>query len=190
MGELDKIVQARVRANTTGCGIRLLAVPFGVAVAAFALAVPALTPRGYEAVAIVGAPLLLMAAIGVGLYVAATYLIRTRAVALDAAFGFLGPGVQTSVVGRGWAGEHAGRQANAWFSKGPQLELYLSATTHARVGASRDNQLARFAAGALDREPIAVDGLVVIGPDAAWAARWLEQPGVRDALPVLLQGLA
>ena len=93
---------------------------------------------------------------------------------------------QAGVVIRGWAGEINGRTFNAWFSKGPTLELYLSADSHTRGGIVWKGGLARFAASIAKITPVDLDGALVgrqiHGEDNAWMSGLVADDGVAQAI--------
>lgn len=124
-----------------------------------------------------------------GLFAVAAVVRRNRA--LDRAFARYGPGRALAPVARAWAGTVGGRAFNAWFSKGPRLELYLGCSPGTEGGIGRDNALARFAAGITSREPVDLGGgLTAYGADAAWMRAFATDPRSRAAFATLLDDRA
>lgn len=120
-------------------------------------------------------------------FVVSLGVIFRRNRALDRTFARFGPGRALAPVARAWASTVDGRELNAWFSKGPMIELYLSCAPRTNGGIGSDGTLARMAAGVSGREPISLpSGRVAIGADAAWMRRFTDDGAVRDALAVLL----
>lgn len=106
---------------------------------------------------------------------------------LDGIFAAYGRGRATSTVGRGWATAIDGREVNLWFSKGPQLEIYVSCLPRTNAGIGSDHALAGAVLRASGKARIDVaDGLVATGEDPAWVQAFASDPAVLDAVPALL----
>ncbi|MFZ5477987.1 MAG: hypothetical protein ACOZNI_14530 [Myxococcota bacterium] len=171
------------RGAATGCALQLgaLAILALLGVAG-ALVFPHL-PRPSQQFVVPG---VLVAWIGVVfplLFVFVTVVTTRRNRRLDAAFGGLGPPKPVAPVERGWAGKADGRAVNAWFSKGPTVELYVAASPGTEVGVGRSHVLFEFAARASDRARVPVAGeLVAMGAERAWTERMVADPAARGAL--------
>jgi len=130
-----------------------------------------------------GMMLAMVLAIGFGLW-------NRRRIAgrVDAAFlplGLSGAGLLT--IGRQYHGEVDGRRVDAYFNKGPTLEVYVAAATGADLRVGQDRQIARSAANLMGTEAHPVDdprfeGLVVFAKDGEWADKVLVHAAVRDGL--------
>ena len=106
---------------------------------------------------------------------------------LDRAFAELGPGRALAPVARGWACLVNGREVNAWFSKGPQLEIYVSARPRTQAAIGPPNGLSTLLMGVTGRSSVpAPPGLVASGVDPRWLAAFFDAPGVSQALGDLL----
>jgi len=118
-------------------------------------------------------------------------VVSRRNRALDAAFGPLGlRPVRVGWVHRGFVGTSAGRPVHAWFSKGPQLELYVDCRSGRRVGVGADNPLARGVGRVMGKDAIPVsESLRAWSDDADWTRAWLARPGVSDHLQALCDAL-
>ena len=183
----SKIARARLRGRLIQLGSLVVSVPVALLNLAIILLAANNAPAGAGVVFAMGVA---FGSIGTTVVLPAMVLgglaILVRAWRLDPAFAALSRGKQVSLVGRGWVGEHAGRQVNAWFSKGPQIEIYVAGDTGAVAGVGQDSRMASFAARAFGLESFEVGDYVAGGRDLDWTRRWLEQPGVREALDVLL----
>ncbi len=112
---------------------------------------------------------------------------------VDAAFlplGLSGSGLLT--IGRQYHGEIDGRRVDAYFNKGPSLEIYVAADTGAAFQVGQDRQIVRSAARAVGNTALPVDdprfdSLVVIAKDTEWAVRVLEDGVVRDGLVAAME---
>lgn len=120
-------------------------------------------------------------------------VIALRNRRLDRAFAPLGlEGRQVAAVLRGWHGEHRGRRIDAWFSKGPTLEIYLGCEPATRGAINRAGPLAQSIARTLtSREPLdptppEVPGCRVYADDEEWMRSWLSGGGVEAAVGRLL----
>lgn len=178
---------ARARGLAVGCGIQVAAIAWLLLVCgAFALAWPALPAAARPFVV----PLALATWVCTTLPAVATggvIVTLRRNARLDRAFAELGPGRALAPVARGWACLVNGREVNAWFSKGPQLELYVSARPRTQAGIGKANALSRMVVGATGRASVpAPHGLLASGVDPAWLAAFLDARGVSDALGDLL----
>lgn len=114
---------------------------------------------------------------------------RRRNRRLDGALAGVGPGRALAPVARGWEGEAERRQVNAWFSKGPQLEIYVTAAARTDVGVGRRGALATWAGRASGREEVPFgEDLVAMGAEAGWTRALVAHPRGRAAIASLLTG--
>ena len=145
------------------------------------------TPRFALALAM---PIIFMAILALP----AVLWVRLRAAHLDRAFEpWRLRGRQAGAVMRSWHGEIGGRAFNAWFHKGPTLELYLACDPATRAIAHRGGALIRALARAVDsRQPLApspldLDGVSVYADDEDWLRRLLRGREARGAVAALLE---
>jgi hypothetical protein len=126
-------------------------------------------------------------AVGIGLF----RIVTRRNRNLDAAFTPLGLRVErVGMVQRGFVGDVLGRPVHGWFSKGPQLELYVGARLGRRVGIGRTNVLSRGVGRALAKESAEVgEGLQAWSDNAEEASRLLALAGVRESIVALCTDL-
>ncbi len=102
-------------------------------------------------------------------------------------------GQQAGAVMRSWHGEIEGRTFNAWFYRGPTIELYLGCVPATRGAIHRGGALIRAVERALgSREPLApspldLDGVSVYADDPAWMHRLLGRNEAREAVTGLLR---
>lgn len=153
---------------------------------AVALSYPAL-PRdvkGYAAVIV----LVLWISTSIPAVILGALVVTLRRNArLDRVFADLGPGRAIAPVARAWACLVDGREVNVWFSKGPQLEVYVSARPRTNAAVAQPNALSTFALGMIGRETAPVPhGLQATATDADWMARFVDAPQVSEALRTLL----
>jgi hypothetical protein len=112
-----------------------------------------------------------------------------RAGQFDDAFGPLGlESTGYLTIGRQFSGTYKGRQINAYFNRGPSLEIYVSTPLQTRMGIGTRNALARAAGGLTKQEPLALadpdfDTLLINPLDRAWGERVMAEPAVKG--PVL-----
>ncbi|MES2642762.1 MAG: hypothetical protein V4850_24980 [Myxococcota bacterium] len=175
------------RGLLVGCGIQAAAIGWLVVVAvAFGLLYPYL-PRDAQAFVV---PLALGTWIGTllpVLFVGMLVVTLRHNARLDRAFADIGPGRALAPVARGWTGERGGRRVDAWFSKGPQLELYVEGAPRTEVGVGRGGAVQRFAVRVTDRVTVPLDeDRVAIGLDGDWTRRLVADPRARAALDGLL----
>jgi hypothetical protein len=89
--------------------------------------------------------------------------------------------------GRQYHGLVGGRQVDAYFYRGPTLDLYLGANVKTRLGVGAKSGAGRVVAGVLKRQPLAVadpdlQRLALFAHDDAWAGALLADPTARAAL--------
>ena len=116
---------------------------------------------------------------------------RRRAALLDAIFNPLGlNGRQSLLTMRTYQGTIQGREAHAYYRRGPVIEITLGTPLPTRLNVDEADGATTAVAGWLNRHPLtlddpALDGLRVFALDEAWARSLLAQPQV----PALLQRL-
>jgi len=128
-----------------------------------------------------------------GLLLIGLLVVLRRGRRLDRAFEPWGiKGHQVGGVLRGWHGEVGGRSLDAWFSKGPMLEIYLGCATATRGSIRRvGERVQRVTRAVSKREPLTPSpeearGCQVYADDPHWMREWLAQPDVEEALGRLL----
>jgi hypothetical protein len=118
----------------------------------------------------------------------AAWIIRGRARKLDDAFAPLGlAGSMYLLNGRQYHGTAGGRQVDAYFYRGPVLDLYLGTPLKTRLGIGTRDTVGNAVAGLVDRRPIALDDpglqhLSAFPLDEAWARALLADTTAREAI--------
>lgn len=118
----------------------------------------------------------------------AAWMIRSRRRQLDEAFTPLGlAGSMHYLNGRQYHGTVGGRRVDAYFYRGPTLDLYLSTPLKTRLGIGTRDSVGAAIAGLVNRRPIALDDpglrhLSVFPLDEAWSRALLADPTARTAL--------
>lgn len=185
----------------TGCGLRAILslllplVAFGILIAC--MLIVALLPlphiRGWSDRDV--RALILAGGLALAFFAALTFvtlfgvrLIVNRARALDAAFTPLGlAGGAYLLNGRQYHGTRLGRQVDAYFYRGPALDLYVSASIKTRLGIGTKESIGMAIAGMMNRQPLDIGdpefGRLAIYPlDEAWARTLLADPQAKAAL--------
>jgi hypothetical protein len=185
------------KAYLRGCGQSLLTgavgAVFGVALVTMVLLLVRggdIEPRSPRLALALALPLLFIATpIALGLL-----WVRLRAARLDRAFAPWGlDGRQAGAVMRSWHGEVGGRELNAWFHKGPTLELYLACRPATRGVIHRGGPLIRALADAVEsRRPLSpplpdLPGVSIYTDDEQWMRELLDTGGARQAVAALLE---
>ncbi len=150
----------------------------------------AVEPRSPRFALALAMPLLFIAvplAIGV-------VVVKIRAHRLDRAFApWRLRGRQAGAVMRSWHGEIDGRTFNAWFHKGPTLELYLACTPATRGAVHRGGGLIRALSKAIgsrepmDPSPLDLEGTSVYADDPRWMRRLLDRDDARESIVELMR---
>jgi hypothetical protein len=123
-----------------------------------------------------------------GVVVWAVWLVRRRSNYLDDAFTPLGlEGRMYLTNGRQYHGVVRGRQVDAYFYRGPILDLYVAAPLRTRFGISLKSQLGSLAADLLKREPLQISDpafshLALYALDERWARDFLDDPRARELI--------
>lgn len=187
-----------LKAWGTGCaGQLLLRLVLGLVIGGSVLCViagVALLPLPSEAeryrplLLSVGLVTVLVGVVGAtGVWAAWTLLSRKRQ--LDAAFVPLGMRGQMYLLnGRHYQGMVQGRQADAWFYRGPALDFYVSAAVSTRMSITvSGDKLDMALAGALGRQPLTVTDpalrdLQIYTAEPGWAQALLVVPQVAAAV--------
>ncbi len=183
---VSKIAKQRARMGAFGCLLRLAALPFALVLLAVLLVIANSAPAGSEMWVLGGLAIVLPTIIVTAFTLLATITIRWRAGRLDPLFEHLGPGKQYTIAGRGWAGSDGARQVNAWFARGPQLEIYVSGDTGALAGVGQDGHIVRIASKLRGTDLVQMGDNLGGGPDLDWVRRWMAAPGVEQELTLLL----
>jgi hypothetical protein len=133
----------------------------------------------------------LMAAVGLTM-LWAVWMLWRRQTALDGAFAPLGlPGRAYIINGRQYHGQVQGRQVDAYFYRGPNLDIYVSTPLKTRFSVGEKDAVGSALAGALNRTPFTVpelEHLSLYALDEAWARAVFADRAARDALLALLAG--
>lgn len=146
-------------------------------------------PRSPRFALALAMPMILMAVLAVP----AVLWVRIRAARLDRAFEpWRLSGRQAGAVMRSWHGAIGGRTFDAWFHRGPTIELYLGCTAATRALVHRGGPLIRALARAVEsRQPMSsspaeLAGATIYADDEAWLRRLLDRPRARAAMTALL----
>lgn len=183
------------RAWGAGCGrallIRLAATIGVLAILAVCMVIVALVPLPRRLdrqilfmVAFIGAIFIsVFGALIIGL------LLRSRRLSeLDAAFVPLGLSAHSHLItGRQYHGMWQGRQVDAYFSRGPTLEVYVSANARTRMGIGSKNRIGSAVAGMrgqaeLDSADPAFESLALYAVDTLWGQSLLANSEARAAI--------
>jgi hypothetical protein len=122
-------------------------------------------------------------AVGAGLFI----LLR-QAARLDAAFKPQGlAGKAYLLNGRQYHGLRGGRQVDAYFYRGPSLDLSLGAAVHTGLGVGSKSWLSTALAGAANQAPLetgdpAYASLNIFPVDETWSRALLAEPQAKAAL--------
>jgi len=118
----------------------------------------------------------------------AAWMIRSRQRQLDDAFTPLGlAGSMYLLNGRQYHGTAGSRQMDAYFYRGPTLDIYLGTPLKTRLGIGTRDSVGAAIAGLVNRRPIALDDpglrhLSVFPLDEAWSRDLLADPSARTAI--------
>ena len=147
-------------------------------------------PRSPRFTLALALPILLMAALALP----AVIWVRLRAARLDRAFApWRLRGRQAGPVMRSWHGEIGGRAFDAWFHKGPTIELYLGCSPATRGVIHRGGPLIRALARAVESRramtppPLDLAEVSVYADDEVWTRRLLDRTRARAAVTALLR---
>ncbi|MCB1173434.1 MAG: hypothetical protein KDK39_07715 [Leptospiraceae bacterium] len=148
-------------------------------------------PRAFLWVGIsaaIGIGLLIGSALAIGLF------IRRRQVRLiDAAMEPLGLSGQNYLRGRQYHGNWSGRSLDIYYSRGPSLEIYVSAPTATRVSFRNASRTGSRIASWMGQEQISTgdqlldSALLIHAADAEWTRQLVAQPGIATFLMDSLQ---
>ena len=187
-----KVGRAYLRGCLKSLVVMAVGAVFGVALLATVLFVARggdIEPRSPRLALALAMPFLFMAVPLAG----AVVFVRLRAARLDRAFEpWRLRGRQAGAVMRSWHGEVGGRMLNAWFHRGPTLELYLACRPATRGILHRGGVLIRALSKAVDsRRPMASSpfeaaGVTIVADDEAWMRRLLDRPDARAAVTRLM----
>ncbi len=124
----------------------------------------------------------------------AVVAVRLRASRLDRAFEpWRLRGRHAGAVMRSWHGEIDGRDFNAWFHRGPTIELYLACAPATRGAIHRGGALIRALSRAVEARrplqppPMEPEGVSVYADDAPWMRRLLARRDAREAVAGLMR---
>jgi len=192
MGYEKTVGRALARGALRSCAVSIVGLVFGLGLVSTTLWVAGgrnASADSYRPLLAVAVPSVLISAmVALGMLFVA---VRNRRI--NRAFADLEvKGHQVSCVTRGWHGTFAGRTLDAWFRKGPTLELYIGCAAATRGGIARTGELAlKIARSLTSRRPLEpvpdeVPGCTVYADDPEWMRRLLAEPGVEEALARLL----
>lgn len=120
--------------------------------------------------------------------VAAVVIIRRRNARLDEAFRAVGcTSSAVGLVGRHFTAQAAGRRLDGYFSKGPQIEIYLSSSCSTRLAVGAQTAVGGVIRAVAGVQPLqladpAYQGLVATAAEPWWGQGALSQPPVREAI--------
>ena len=106
---------------------------------------------------------------------------------MDQAFALVASGGSAYMMsGRQWHGEHLGRRFDAWFQRGPSLELFIACDAGGRFGVGTKNLVAGAFNAAVSRQvveglPDAYANLNAYPTDVDWTRAILERPDAIEA---------
>ncbi len=91
------------------------------------------------------------------------------------------------LIGRQYHGTLSGRQFDAWFNKGPTLEIYLGCNGRTRTGFAMPGTLSNMVGGLAGRTTFEAPdlGVTVLAADAAWSRELLRDADARDGIRTL-----
>lgn len=118
----------------------------------------------------------------------AAFVLWRRARQLDEAFMPLGlSGKMYLTNGRQYHGLVNGRPVDAYFYRGPTLEVYLGTSLKTRLGIGAKDRVGQALAGLLKRQPFSIgdadlDHLSLYALDETWARELLNDPAAKAAL--------
>jgi len=183
-----------VKAWTAGCVRNMI-----IAVVAFVVITAALTLLGVLAVILPNqgeqAAELWFAGFFVFLFlwfavviILAGWMIRRRLRLFDSLFTPLGiSGTAYLLTGRQYHGTLNGRQVDAYFSRGPSLDIYLGSHLHTRMGFGLKGRFTQAASGGLNEMALAspdhdLDHLSIFSLDDGWGRELLDDPHAREII--------
>ncbi len=124
----------------------------------------------------------------------AALVVIARSSRLDRAFApWRLAGRQAGAVMRSWHGVIDGRVFNAWFHRGPTIELYLECSPATRGAIHRGGSLIRALSKAVESRapmapsPLELEGVSVYADDPAWMRRLLGRSDARQAVAELMR---
>jgi hypothetical protein len=143
---------------------------------------------------IMGVPmgLFLLIIVG-GVPLAMVYTIRRRSSWLDAIFELYRlEGKSYALTGRQYHGKVHGRDVDVYYTRGPQLNIYVTTEVNTRLMVSAEEDVSRGVAGFLNRVPVEFDtqsmeGFVVFAHEEGWARDFLSEPEVLSLLQDIIQ---
>lgn len=128
----------------------------------------------------------------VGSLIVFLLLRQRRAEQFDAGFVPLGlSGSNYLTNGRQYHGQVGGRKADAYFYRGPNLDLYIAAPLRTRMGIGRQSALGGLASSAMNRPALQTEhpeltGLSIYPIDEHWGRQLLEEPLARSIIQRLM----
>lgn len=118
----------------------------------------------------------------------AAFILLRRRRQLDEAFTPIGlAGKMYLIQGRQYHGRVGGRQVDAYFYRGPTLELFLGTPLKTRIGLGAKDRVGQALAGLLKRQPVSLndadfDRLSLYALDEAWAHDLVSDLSAKAAL--------
>lgn len=187
-----KVGRAYQRGCLLGCGAQAVGLVLGVVLVGSVLLLidgGRVEPRsGRFALALLAPTFMILGVLLVGFV-----WVWRRGRRLDEAFAQFGwRGRQTGGVMRSWHGEIDGREVNAWFHKGPTLELFMSCRPETRGVVHTGGPLIRTIAEQLDRRPpldpppFRLEGATFYCFDPEWMRRLFERAAAENTVRSLM----
>jgi len=118
----------------------------------------------------------------------AGWMIRRRLRLLDSLFTPLGiSGKAYLLTGRQYHGRLSGRQVDAYFSRGPSLDIYMSSALNTHMGIGLKGRITQSASGSLNGVALAshdpdLDHLSIFSLDKGWGRQLLDDPRSREII--------
>jgi hypothetical protein len=140
---------------------------------------------------VAGAVVFLAITVG-GTLAYAAFVLRKRRAWLDAAFGEVNiAGKAYLTNGRQYHGRFSGRQVDAYFYRGPMLDVYVSTSLQTRLGLGKRNKVGTLLATFAQSTPLTLtepeyQGVDAYADDGDWALRWLADSDAKGALARLM----
>jgi len=194
------MAKSRARGSCLGCAVQAAALSWLALLAGGGAVILALAdlPHSQEQWVGVGVLTAWAASVLFLLPLVMGLVVMRRNRRLDDAFAPLGvDGMRMGAVSRGWAGRYRGREFNAWFSRGPMLEIFLAAESGGRMveglgkrptgdpwvidGIAREPEASRASGRLLEEDGRTLRNLTV-GPDyVKLTLRYLPIRAIEDA---------
>jgi hypothetical protein len=196
---MQKMTQAWLARLGYGLVLRLVATAVVIPVALICLVGPmalysngALGERWGPLVLVGGAVAFVVVILG-GVFGVSAFILSRRAHRLDAAFNPLGlTGKPLLLASRQYAGQAQGREARAYFQRGPMVALYVSTPLQTRLSVGEKSRAGVAVGRFFNRAPFsagapALDPYVTYALDEVWARELWRDPEAQAACARLMQ---